>query len=185
MNNRYHWLQPFNDQFGDGMVYREFSVGSRLYAVGFEEIQTMGDFPRKGIDILRVNSAFRFPKKGMWAVVFDEIDPFTLDFKGFQHIQHSGVMGGRTLYNVASTILEHYTVCNAGAYVFSAAPDPFQLRGSDLVDLYSRVLGVDGHKKSKLFSILFEGWQAFSDVATGGRSYVVTTESYRSSHHLN
>ncbi|AJJ63278.1 hypothetical protein [Yersinia aldovae] len=178
MNNQYQWLQPFNNQFGDGMVYRQFAIGSTLYAVGFEEIETMGDLTRKGIDILRVDPAFRFPNNGVWGVIFDEVDPSSMDFKGFQHIQHPGVMGGRTLYNVTSTILEHYTVCNAGAYVFSAAPDLSQLRGTDLVDIYSRALGINGHEKSKLFSMLFEGWQAFSDVVTGGRGYVVTTESY-------
>lgn len=184
MNNRYRWLQPFNNQFGNGMVYRQFAIGSTLYAVGFEEIESMGDLARKGIDIRRVNPEFRFPDSGVWGVVFDEIDPFTMDFKGFQHIQHPGIMGGRTLYNVASTILEHYTVCNAGAYVFSAAPAPFHLRSTDLVDIYCRALGVDGYKKSRLFSTLFTGWQAFSDITTGSRSYVITTESYRSPSYL-
>lgn len=178
MNSQYQWLPPFNNQFGNGMVYRQFAFGSTLYAVGFEEIETMGDFNRKGIDISRVDPTFSFPNSGVWGVIFDQVDPFTMDFKGFQHIQHPGVMGGRTLYYVASIILEQYTVCSAGAYVFSAAPDPLQLRSTDLVDIYSGALGINGHKQSKLFSTLFDGWQAFGDVATGGRGYVVTTESY-------
>lgn len=178
MNNLYQWLPPFNNQFGNGMVYRQFAIGGTLYAVGFEVIQSINDFSRKGINIFNVNPAFRFPNSGVWGVVFDEIDPSLMDFKGFQHIQHPGVMGGRTLYNVASIIFEHYSICNAGAYVFSAAPDQLRLRTTDLVDIYSRALGIDGYKQSRLFSTLFEDWQAFSDVTTGGRGFVVTTKSY-------
>ena len=47
MNVRYLWLPPFNNQFGDGMVYREFAIGSTLFAVSFEAIESMGYFTRK------------------------------------------------------------------------------------------------------------------------------------------
>ena len=124
MNVRYLWLPPFNNQFGDGMVYRQFAIGSTLYVVGFEEIESMGYFTRKGIDIRSINATLRFPNNGVWGIVFDEIDPFTMDFNGFRHIQHPGIMGGRTLYHVASIILEHYTVCHAEAYFFPLHPIP-------------------------------------------------------------
>ncbi|MBV7406543.1 hypothetical protein [Enterobacter sp. ENT03] len=178
MNNPIQWDPPFNDHFGNGMVYRPFSASNKIFAVGFEEIQTMHDLMRKGISILAVNPAFRFPETGVRGVIFDEIDLHTLDFNAFRHIVHPGVAGGRVLFNVASIILEHYSISNAGAYVFSAASDPTGLRKTDLVDLYSRALGVDGCPGSKLFRDLFPGWQAYSDVATGGRGYVVTTERY-------
>jgi hypothetical protein len=178
MNNLIRWCSPFHDCFGNGMVYRLFAVGRTLYAVGFEEIMSMSDFTQKDINILKAYPEFRFPGSGVWGVVFDEIAPFNSDFKGFQHVQHSGIAGGRVLYNVASIIFEHYTVCNAGAYVFSAAHDSRQIRRTDLIDIYSRALGIDGYPQSRLFSTLFNGWQAFSDVATGGRGYVITTESY-------
>lgn len=178
MNNRIVWPSTFSDRFGSGMVFRQFAAGGSIYAVGFEEIETMADFTRKGINVLSVYPAFRFPQSGVWGITFDEIDLTTMDFKGFQHVQHLGLAGGRILFNVASVIYEHYNCCHAGAYVFSAASDPYQLRRTDLLELYSRAPGIGGYQKSKLFTELFDGWQAYSDAATGGRGYVVTTEHY-------
>lgn len=98
-----------------------------------------------------MHPAFRFPQNGVWGVIFDEIDPILMDFKGFQHIQHQGLAGGQVLMNVASIILDHYTVCNAGAYVFSAADDHQHLRRTDLADIYCKLLGLNGERKSRLF----------------------------------
>lgn len=178
MNNVIRWRFPFNDQFGHGMVYRLFAVGRRLYAVGFEQITSISDLTSKDVNILGAYPQFLFPGSGVWGVVFDEIDALKSDFKGFQHVRHPGVAGGRVLFNVASILFEHYTACNAGAYVFSAARDSRQMRRTDLIDIYSRALGIDGYPRSRLFSGLFDGWQAYSDVATGGRGYVITTGSY-------
>lgn len=178
MNNQIHWDYPFSEEFGSGMVHRQFTVGSTIYAVGFEQILTMDDFIRKGVDILNVHPTFRFPLSGVWGVIFDEIDPVEMDFKGFRHIQHQGLAGGQVLLNVASIIFDHYTVCNAGAYVFSAAVDHQHLRRTDLVDIYCKILGLNGKRKSRLFANGFPGWEAYCDVPTGGRGYVVTTESY-------
>ncbi|ENI9576424.1 hypothetical protein AB0A24_001539 [Escherichia coli] len=178
MNNQIHWDYPFSEEFGCGMVHRQFTVGSTIYAVGFEQILTMDDFTRKGVDILNVHPTFRFPLSGVWGVIFDEIDPVEMDFKGFRHIQHQGLAGGQVLLNVASIIFDHYTVCNAGAYVFSAADDHQHLRRTDLVDIYCKILGLNGKRKSRLFANGFPGWEAYCDVPTGGRGYVVTTESY-------
>ncbi|HHT4259211.1 TPA: hypothetical protein ACTYZB_004878 [Klebsiella variicola] len=185
MNENFQWMPPFSDLYGNGMVHRLFSASGKVYGVGFEYIATMQDFTRKNVDILSVNPAFRYPVNGVWAVLFDEVelDPVTyevLDFKGFQHVQHPGLSGGRVLFNVASIILEHYNVCNAGAYVFSAADDRQHLRKTDLVDIYNGILGLSGDGKSRLFYELFEGWEAYTDSVSrpGGRGYVVTTQSY-------
>lgn len=177
MNQGVRWQSPFSDPFGTGMVYRLFDVGGVPYAVGFEEILTMHDLNSKGIDILSVYPNFRFSSNGVWAVVFDEIEPTIMDFKGFQHVQHTGLLGGKVLLNVASIIYDHYTLCHAGTYVFSAANDLQYLRQTDLADIYNGLLGLGGKPKSRLFGRL-QGWEAFSDVATGGRGYVVTTQSY-------
>lgn len=178
MSNLIVWPEPFSEEFGNGMVYRQFAVGGTLYAVGFEEILTMADFTRKGVDILSVFPRFRFPLSGVWGVIFDEIDPVSMDFKGFQHVQHPGLGGGQVLMSVASIIYEHYTISNAGAYVFSAAEDHQHLRKTDLADIYCKLLGLNGEQKSRLFANGFPGWEAYCDVPTGGRGYVVTTESY-------
>jgi len=106
VNNQIHWDYPFSEEFGSGMVHRQFTVGSTIYAVGFEQILTMDDFTRKGVDILNVHPTFRFPLSGVWGVIFDEIDPVEMDFKGFRHIQHQGLAGGQVLLNVASIIFE-------------------------------------------------------------------------------
>ena len=185
MNENIQWVEPFTDSYGQGMVHRLFSASGKIYGVGFEYIATMQDFTRKNVDILAVNPAFRYPSNGVWAVLFDEVllDPVTdeiLDFRGFEHVQHPGLGGGRVLFNVASIILEHYNVCNAGAYVFSAAPDRQGLRKTDLVDIYNGILGLNGRPRSKLFYEYFEGWEAYSDSVSGpgGRGYVVTTQIY-------
>lgn len=177
MNQGVCWQPPFSEQFGNGMVYRLFTMEGIPYAVGFEEIPTMYDLNSKGIDILSAYPNFRFSSNGVWAVVFDEVDPVIMDFKGVQHVQHTGLLGGKVLLNVASIIYDHYTLCHAGAYVFSAATDPQYLRQTDLVDIYNGLLGLNGKSKSRLFGRLV-GWEAFSDTAIGGRGYVVTTQSY-------
>ncbi|HAV1594986.1 hypothetical protein ACVGX7_25275 [Enterobacter hormaechei] len=185
VNEAIQWMPPFSNFYGNGMIHRLFLASGKVYGVGFEFIETMQDFTRKNVDILAVNPAFRYPMNGVWAVLFDEVelDPLTnevLDFKGFQHVKHPGLSGGRVLFNVASIILEHYNVCNAGAYVFSAAEDRQHLRKTDLVDIYNGILGLNGKAKSKLFYEYFEGWEAYSDSISnqGGRGYVVTTQSY-------
>lgn len=178
VNNPIQWTDPFSDQFGDGMVYRKFAVGSTLYAIGFEKISTLDALMRKGVDIRSAYPLFQFPPGGVWAVVFDEIDPDSMEFKGFQHIQHPGLSSRQVLLDVASIIYDHYTICNAGAYVFSAAEDKQHLRSSDLTDVYCKALGLNGNPKSRLFKRGFPSWNAYSDITTGGRGYVITTESY-------
>ena len=178
MNPPIQWTPLFNNQFGDRTIYRLFVLGDKIFAVGFEFVATINDLSGKGISISSVNPAFHYPASGVWGIIFDEIDPVSLSFKGFQHIAHAGLGSGRVLPNVASTILEHYTACGAGAYVFSAAVDSAHLRRSDLVMLYDRMLGLNGNKKGKLFREHFVGWKACSDTSTGGRGYVITTASY-------
>ncbi len=178
VNNPIQWTEPFSDHFGNGMVYRQFAVGSTVYAVGFEQIMTMDDLTRKGVNIRTAHPAFCFPASGVWGVIFDEINPTEMDFKGFQHVQHPGLSSSQVLLSVASIIYDHYTVCNAGAYVFSAADDHQHLRTTDLTDIYCKVLGLNGKRKSRLFEEGFPGWNAYCDVPTGGRGYVVTTQSY-------
>ncbi|MNE71986.1 hypothetical protein D3C80_1678960 [compost metagenome] len=80
------------------------------------------------------------------------------------------------LFNVASIINEHYTVSNAGAYVFSAAPDKSHTRKTDLVDIYNGLLGFNG-RKSKILEN-FPEWTCYNDFLVGGRGYVITTQSY-------
>lgn len=178
MDTPLQWTEPFCEQFGHGMVYRQFAVGGILYAAGFEKITTMDELSRKGVNIMKAHPAFRFPLSGVWGVIFDEIDPIQLDFKGFQHVQHRGLTGGKVLWSIASIIYDHYTLCHAGAYVFSAADDHRCLRKTDLTDIYCKLLGLNGERKSRLFTHGFPGWKAYCDRPTGGRSYVVTTESY-------
>ncbi|RNM07463.1 hypothetical protein EF878_05775 [Dickeya undicola] len=178
VNNPIQWTEPFSDHFGNGMVYRQFAVGSTLYAVGFEQITTMDDLVRKGVNIRTAHPAFCFPASGVWGVIFDEINPNEMAFKGFQHVQHPGLSSSQVLWNVASIIYDHYTVCNAGAYVFSAAEDHQHLRTTDLTDIYCKLLGLNGKRKSRLFKEGFPGWNAYCDIPTGGRGYVVTTQSY-------
>lgn len=178
MSNQVQWVNPFDDQFGNGMVYRLFPVENKLFGVGFQELQNMYELTSKGIDILRVKPDFVFPNNGVWAVVFDEIDPNTMSFQGFGHVAHTGNNGGRVLLDVASILLEHYNVCNAGAYIFSAAIDKQHVRKTDLLDMYSKALGVNGHRPSRLFNTYFGGWNPYSDAALGGRGYVITTQSY-------
>ncbi len=183
MNNPVQWRPPFYNDYDDEMVYRPFAVGSRLYAVGFEKLSTLHDLTRKGGDILKAHPTFKFPAGGVWTVMFDEIDPLVMDFKGFRHIVHPGIIGGRVMFNVACIIFDHYTISRTGAYLFSAATDPHHLRQTDLAALYDRALGLNGHPKSRLFRTLFNGWQAYSNSASGGREYVVTTEDYASTTH--
>lgn len=178
MNTHLQWTPSFNNQFRDRTIYRLFVLGDKIFAVGFEFVATLDELSGKGINIRSVNSTFHYPASGVWGVIFDEIDPVLLSFKGFQHIAHSGLGSGRVLLNVASTILEHYNACGAGAYVFSAAVDAAHLRRSDLVILYDRLLGLNGYVKGKLFREQFAGWKASSDTLTGGRGYVITTTSY-------
>lgn len=183
MNGQIQWSSPFSCPYDNGMVHRLFPVGNKVFGVGFEFIETMQDFSRKDVDILSVNPAFRYPINGVWAVIFDEVEldqdnQNVLDFKGFKHTVHPGLSGGRVLFNVASIILDHYNVCHAGAYIFSAAIDRDNLRRTDLTVTYDGLLGINGAVKSKLFYEYFEGWEAFSDTSRGGRSYVVTTQSY-------
>ena|GEM_PF-962542 len=183
MNRHLQWEPLFNCQYGEGMVHRLFSTGSKVFGVGFEYVETMQDLVSKNTDILTANPAFRYPTHGVWAVLFDEVElnPISnevIDFRGFGHIKHAGLSGGRILFNVASIILEHYSICRAGAYIFSAAEDRAHLRKTDLMDLYDGLLGLNGKAKSKLFYEYFEGWEAFRDTLTGGRGYVVTTQNY-------
>ena len=175
MDEQLRWPMPFNNDAGNEMVYRTFALGGRLYAVGFEKVNSRADFTFKGGDILKVHPAFQCSRHGLWAIIFDEIDPESIDFKGFSHILHAGLSGGRVLFKVACIILEHYDVARPGGYVFSAATDSQHSRQTDLAELYCRALGLDGYPKSRLFTTLFQGWQAFSNSATGGRDYVVTT----------
>ena len=179
MDEPIQWRSPFNDDYGNGMVYRPFMLHGRFYAVGFEWMKSLGDFTHKGQHILKMSPIFQFPLRGVWGVIFDEIDPDAIDFKGFRHIQHPGVSGGRVLLKVACAISEHYAVTRTGAYVFSAATDPLHLRKTDLVEIYNRILGLEDHPQSRLFRTLFNGWQAFSTCENGGREYVVTTDGYR------
>lgn len=178
MNSPERWRPPFYNYCDDEMVYRLFAIGNRLYAVGFEKLSTLHDLTRKGGNILKAHPTFRFPARGVWTVMFDEIDPLAMDFKGFRHIVHPGTIGGRVMFNVACIIFDQYTVSRTGAYLFSAATDPQHLRQTDLVELYDRTLGLNGHCKSRLFTTLFNGWQAYSNSGSGGREYVVTTEDY-------
>lgn len=178
MSHTIQWPFPSNNQFGNGMVYRQFAVCSTIYAVGFEAISSAADLTQKNINISQVHPLFQFPAAGVWGIVFDEISPYNTDFKGFQHIQHNGLAGGRVLYYVASIIIEHYNTCKAGAYIFSAAEDKQCLRQTDLTRIYDGLLGLGGKQKSKLFANLFAGWKAYSDTQIGGRSYVITTENY-------
>lgn len=105
MNNQIQWEAPFDDRFGNEMVYRLFSVEDKLFGVGFQELLNMHELTSKGIDILSVKTDFVFPATGMWAVVFDEIDPVTMSFKGFRHVDHRGNSGGKVLRDVASIFL--------------------------------------------------------------------------------
>ncbi len=178
MDEQAGWQAPFCEDCGHGMVYRTFTLGGRLYAVGFEKVDVLQDFTHKGGSILKFTASASRSFNNLWAVIFDEIDHEALDFKGFRHIPHSGLSGGRVLFKVARIIFEHYSAARAGAYVFTAATDPLGLRKDDLVDLYSRILGLTGYPKSRLFKTLFNGWQAYSNCASGGREYVVTTDRY-------
>lgn len=101
-----------------------------------------------------------------------------------RHQQHQGLTGGRVLLNVASIIFDHYSICHAAAYVFSAAADRQRMRQTDLSVIYSRTLGLQGYPESKLFR-RFAGWRAYSDIDAGGRNYVVTTENYSSAQRRN
>lgn len=69
------------------------------------------------------------------------------------------------------------TLCHAGAYVFSAASDRHQDRRTDLVGIYNGLLGLEGKSRSRLMRHL-DGCKAYSDVVTGGRNYVITTQHY-------
>ena len=177
MNVRTPWPQPFNSDFGDSLVYRLFVAGGRGFAVGFEFIETVNDISCKGINIFSAHSAFRYPAGGVWGIIFDEIDPVSMSFKDFQHIEHAGLISGRVLLHVASAIIDHYNACGAGAYVFSAAVDKNHIRRAYLVTLYDGLLGLNGKAKSKLFRDYFVGWEAWSNTSTGGRDYVITTAS--------
>ncbi|MEJ5066202.1 hypothetical protein WH279_22330 [Erwinia sp. MYb375] len=177
MNNKFQWQPPFEDKYGNGMVYRNFLLCGELYGVGFEQIMSPHDLASKGIDLLHACPGFTFPANGVWAVVFDSLDPATEEPTGYRHVRHRGLASGRVLLNVASIIYDHYTICNAGAYIFTAAADLEHQRATDLAVIYSRALGLEGHPKSKIFSRL-EGWEAYTDVEAGGRGYVVTTQSY-------
>lgn len=179
MVNAISWQHPFNEAFGEGIVFRLFETAGIAYAVGFEHIKTMHELLTKGVDIYHACPDFLFPANGVWTVIFDRIDPLTQQLYGYQHVEHTGVMGGRVLFNVASIIFDHYTVSCAAAYVFSAANDCENQRKTDLTELYSALLGLDGHPRSRLFQ-RFDGWCAWSDTAIGGRGYVVTTKSYKS-----
>ncbi|MCH5051846.1 MULTISPECIES: hypothetical protein [Pectobacterium] len=178
MDNPIQWLDPFNDEYQNGMVYRKFILCGKLYGVGFQELSTSADLEAKQINLQHAFPRFDFPlNSGVWVVLFDAIDPITDELLGFRHVQLEGLAGGRVLFNVASIIYDHYTICNAGVYVFSAAEDREHERGTDLAVIYSRALGLQGHRKGMLFG-KFVGWNAYTDVDAGGRSYVVTTESY-------
>ncbi|CAI1527061.1 hypothetical protein [Serratia marcescens] len=176
MANQIVWAPPFDNSFGNDMVYRVFSAAGNPYAVGFEELQSQQALTNKGINLNKAMPQFRFPQSGVWAIVFDEIDLVTLSFNNFQHRQLPGCAGGRVLFNVASIINEHYTVSNAGAYVFSAAPDKSHTRKTDLTGIYNGLLGLSGRKSKILGS--FPGWDCYSDFLAGGRGYVITTQSY-------
>ena len=176
MNPKIQWEPLFKD-YGNGMVYRSFEVCGRKYAVGFEQIMSIHDMSSKGINFPAVHSTFTFPENGVWAVVFDSLDPDTEQPMGYKHVEHAGLASGRVLCYVASTIFDHYSICNAGAYFFTAAVDIEKVRTTDLSVTYSRALGLQGYRKSKFFSRL-TGWKAYTDAQTGGRGYVITTESY-------
>lgn len=179
MSNNIIWEEPFNDSFSGGMVYRKFLYLGQLYAVGFQEITTQADLEAKDIRLEDAFPQFRFPhNNGVWAVLFDTIDADTDSPLGFKHVRYDGLAGGRVLQNVASIIYDHYNICDAGAYVFSAAEDREHERDTDLLVIYSKTLGLQGHPKSRLFSRL-NGWNAYTDIDAGGRSYVVTTQSYQ------
>lgn len=177
MSNLLVWQHPFSDAYGNGIVYRLFETAGMAWVVGFEQIETLHDLVSKGIDIQRACPGFQFPQNGVWAVVFDQIDSCTQQPQGYKHVRHKGIMGGRVLFNVASIIFDHYTVCHAAAYVFSAANDLEHQRRTDLMDLYCGLLGLNGCSESRLFK-RFAGWRAYSDIASGGRGYVVTTKNY-------
>lgn len=177
MNNSIQWRHPFIDQYGDGMVHRPFLSGNTLYTVGFERIMTPADLMSKGIDLQYACPAFQFPAAGTWAIIFDSLDPDTQQLRGYQHVRQAGLINGRVLIKVASIIYEHYIFSHAGCYVFTAATDPEHTRQTDLAVLYARALGVAGYPKSTLFA-QFEGWEAWSDFAKGGRGYVITTQQY-------
>jgi len=137
------------------------------------------DISSKGINLPAVHPTFIFPENGVWAIVFDSLDPDTVLPMGYKHVKHVGLASGRVLCYVASTIFDHYSICHAGAYFFTAAIETEQLRTTDLSVIYSRALGLQGYRKSKIFSRL-TGWKAYSDAQTGGRGYVITTGCYRS-----
>ncbi|MDN8541601.1 hypothetical protein QZH36_09120 [Erwinia sp. BC051422] len=179
MNNRIQWPDPFDDSLAGGMVYRKFLYCGQLYGIGFQELPTLADLESKHIKLNHAFPQFRFPQNNsVWAVLFDTIDPVTDSPLGFKHVKFDGLAGGRVLQNVASIIYDHYNICDAGAYVFSAAEDREHERGTDLSVIYSRALGLQGHRTSRLFSP-FIGWNAYTDIDAGGRSYVVTTQSYQ------
>lgn len=177
-NNPIQWLAPFDDRFGSEMIYRLFSVGGKLFGVGFQRVENIHDLNDKAVDIFVVKPDFVFPASGVWTLPFDEVDPDTVSFKGFGHVSHSANNAGSVFREVASIIFDHYSVCHAGAYVFCAAIDLQHQRKTDLTTLYSKALGVNGFKQSRLFKARFAGWHPYSDVAKGGRCYVVTTKYY-------
>lgn len=180
MNNRIEWVEPFSEYYGqENLVYRKFLHCGQLYGVGLEQIPTLAELEAKDIRLSQAFPQFRFPhNNSVWAVLFDAIDPLTEEPLGFRHVKFDGLAGGGVLLKVASIIYDHYNVCNAGAYVFSAAEDRIHERDTDLTVTYSRALGLQGHPKGRLFSRLI-GWEAYTDIDAGGRSYVVTTQSYQ------
>jgi hypothetical protein len=179
VNNQIVWVDPFSEYYQEGMVYCKFECCGQFYAVGFEHIKTLAEFEAKGIKLGDAFPQFRFPyNTGVWAVVFDAIDPVDEQPQGYRHVQLNGLASGKVLLGVASIIYDHYTVCNAGAYVFSAAGDPLHERKTDLSEIYSKALGLQGHPKPRMFDRL-TGWNAYTDLNAGGRSYVVTTQSYQ------
>ncbi len=174
--NQIIWEHPFDNVFGNDMVYRLFTGGGQPYAIGFQKLHNQQELNNKGIDLQHAMPDFVFSANGVWALMFDTINPVTMSFNGFQHYQIPGCGGGRVLFNVASIIHEHYTTSNAGAYVFSAAMDTEHTRTTDLIVIYNELLGLNGHKSRLLQS--FPGWNCYSDFSVGGRGYVITTQSY-------
>lgn len=175
MNRQIAWEEPFNDSYGPGFITRMFVVSGRVYAVGFEAIYNDQQLINKGIRINADIPDFRFPDTGMWAVAFDRVETVEA-WGGYNHVSLPGLSAGKVLLNVARSIIEHYYVSNAGAYIFTAAVDREHEREVDLVNIYNGFLGL-GYKRTKPL-IALPNMKCYGNLGEGGRGYVVTTESY-------
>lgn len=175
MKREIAWEEPFDDSYGSGFITRMFVVSGRVYAVGFEEIYNDQQLVNKGIHINADIPDFQFPDAGMWAVAFDQVETAEA-WGGYNHVRLPGLLTGKVLLKVARSIIEHYYVSNAGAYVFSAALDREHERDVDLVSIYNGFLGL-GYKRTKPL-VALPNMKCYGNLGEGGRGYVVTTESY-------